>query len=62
MPAAKTFSRRLFLTYQEVIDGRRDLDGAVARYAAANEGVDLDQRLSFRQWLAETAPAPTHVR
>jgi hypothetical protein len=57
--ASKTFSRRLFLTYQELIEGRngRDLDAAVHKYAVANRGVNLDQPLTFRQWFAETAPA-----
>lgn len=58
MSATKQFSRRLFLTYQELIEGRngRDLEKAVRDYAAANRGVDLEQKLTFRQWFAETAP------
>jgi hypothetical protein len=55
--ASKTFSRRLFLTYQELIEGSgRDLDAAVERFAAANRNVDLDQQLTFAQWFAETSP------
>ena len=59
MSAAKTYSRRLFLTYQELIEGRngRDLEAAVHKYAIANRGVNLDQPMTFRQWFAETAPA-----
>lgn len=57
MSATKTFSRRLFLTYQELIEGSgRDLDGAVERFAAANRSVDLDQQMTFAQWFAETSP------
>jgi hypothetical protein len=57
--AEKTYSRRLFLTYRQVIDGRtKDLDRAVADYARSNNGVDLEQQLSFAQWLAETEPGP----
>jgi hypothetical protein len=57
--AAKTYSRRLFLTYQELIEGRhgRDLEAAVHQYAIHNRGVNLDQPMTFRQWFAETAPA-----
>jgi hypothetical protein len=52
----KTYSRRMFVTYQELIEGSgRDLDAAVARFAAANRNVNLDQRLTFAQWFAETA-------
>lgn len=55
MSASKTFPRRLFLTYQELIEGRngRDLEAAVHRYAIQNRGVDLDQPMTFRQWFAE---------
>ncbi|MCL2542652.1 MAG: hypothetical protein FWE71_09390 [Nocardioidaceae bacterium] len=57
MSATKTFSRRLFLTYQELIEGSgRDLDSAVEKYAAKNRGVDLEQQLTFAQWFEETAP------
>lgn len=65
MSASKTFSRRLFLTYQELIEGRngRDLDAAVHRYAIHNRGVDLEQPMTFRQWFAENAGRrPTHSR
>jgi len=52
----KTYSRRMFVTYQELIEGSgRDLDAAVDRFAAANRNVNLDQRLTFAQWFAETA-------
>ncbi|HWU21926.1 MAG TPA: hypothetical protein VN088_10385 [Nocardioides sp.] len=57
MSVAKTYTRRMFLTYQELIDGSgRDLDAAVDRYAAANRNVNLEQRITFAQWFAETAP------
>src|SRR3546814_11014529 len=53
--AEKTYSRRLFVAYQELVEGSgRDLDGAVERYAVANKGTDLEQRLTFREWFAET--------
>ena len=56
MSVAKTFTRRMFLTYQELIEGSgRDLDAAVERFAAANRNVNLDQRLTFAQWFEETA-------
>ncbi|UMG93486.1 hypothetical protein MF408_04505 [Nocardioides sp. TF02-7] len=51
---AKTFSRRLFLSYQEVIEGRgKDVDLAIDAFAARNRDVDLEQQLTFRQWFAE---------
>lgn len=58
MSAAKTYSLRDFLMYQEMVDGRHrgNLDRVIAEYAAANRGVDLEQRLSFRQWFAQSAP------
>ncbi|HJQ06999.1 MAG TPA: hypothetical protein VJ872_16235 [Nocardioides sp.] len=57
MSVAKTYSRRMFLTYQELIEGSgRDLDAAVDRYAAANRNVNLEQRITFAQWFAETSP------
>lgn len=60
MAAEKTYSRRLFVAYQELVEGSgRDLDGAVERYAVANKGTDLDQSLTFRQWFAETGAAGT---
>jgi hypothetical protein len=57
--AAKSYSRRLFVTYQELIEGGngRDLEAAVHKYAIANRGVNLDQPMTFRQWFAEAAPA-----
>lgn len=56
-PAAPAvFSRRLFLTYQELVEGSgKDLDAAVEKYAAANKGVDLEQKLTFAEWFAESA-------
>lgn len=64
--ATKQYSRRLFLTYQELIEsrsGRRDLEKAVRDYAAANKGVDLEQPLTFRQWFAENKPTrAAHAR
>jgi hypothetical protein len=58
--ASKTYSRRLFLTYQEVIEGRgKDVDRAVAEFAAANRSIDLEQQLTFRQWFAEIAQPPS---
>lgn len=66
MSATKQYSRRLFATYQELIEsrgGRRDLERAVRDYAAANKGVDLEQRLTFAQWFAETKPSrAAHAR
>lgn len=56
--AAKTFSRRLFLSYQEVVEGRgKDVDRAIDAFAARNRDVDLEQQLTFRQWLAENPPS-----
>lgn len=57
MSASRTFSRRLFLTYQELIEGRGpDLDAIVERFAALYPGVDLEQQLTFRQWYVEMPP------
>lgn len=54
--ASKTFSRRLFVTYQELVEGSgKDLDGAVERFASANKGVDLEQQLTFSQWIDEVS-------
>ena len=48
------FSRRLFLTYHELVEGSgRDLDGAVERYLATNMRADLEQQLTFAEWYAE---------
>lgn len=48
------FSRRLFLTYHELVEGSgRDLDGAVERYLAGNRRADLEQQLTFAEWYAE---------
>lgn len=65
MSAGQTYTRRQFLTYQELIEGRhgRDLDRAVQTYVANNRNVNLEQRLTFRQWFAENAgPRAAHAR
>ena len=58
MSASKTYSLRMFLTYQELIEGgaARNLDAVVERFAAANRDVDLDQRITFRQWGVRATP------
>ncbi|RHW27158.1 hypothetical protein D0Z08_10850 [Nocardioides immobilis] len=62
---AKSYSRRLFLTYREVIEGRVG-DVHHVTELAARSGVDLEQRLTFAEWYAEeqqaTVKRPTAIR
>lgn len=62
---ARSYSRRLFLTYREVIEGRVG-DVHHVTELAARAGIDLEQRLTFAQWYAEeqqaTVKRPTAIR
>jgi hypothetical protein len=57
MSAQKTYTRRLFVTYQAMVAGEtKDLDGLVETFATVNADVDLDEPLTFAQWSAEISP------
>lgn len=63
MSATTTFSRRLFVTYQELVEGSgKDLDAAVERFARKNNGVDLEQQLTFAQWIDESSSKGTRAK
>ena len=53
--ASTTYSRRQFVRYQHLIDGgaSSDADEALAAYARRFPERDLDQPMTFAQWLSE---------
>ncbi|PWN04783.1 hypothetical protein DJ010_03995 [Nocardioides silvaticus] len=63
--APTKYSRQQFVRYQHVIDGRpnSEMENAVTAYSQQFPKVDLDQLMTFAQWMDErreaepTAPA-----
>lgn len=53
--ASSTYTRRQFVGYQHLVDGGHadQAEDAVAAYAGRHPDRDLDEKITFAQWLSE---------